>query len=59
MADVVTALGRAVREAGHNVQIIIPKYDVINYAEVRHFSRDRPLTYSEHLLVIKLIFFSD
>ena len=36
MADVVTALGRAVKEAGHNVKIIIPKYDVINYAEVSH-----------------------
>lgn len=38
MADVVTALGRAVKEAGHNVKIIIPKYDVINYAEVSHLS---------------------
>ena len=35
MADVVTALSRAVREAGHNVRVIIPKYDVINYAEAR------------------------
>ena len=37
MADVVTALGRAVKEAGNNVKIIIPKYDVINYAEVGLF----------------------
>ena len=34
MADVVTALGRAVKEAGHDVRVIVPKYDVINYAEV-------------------------
>jgi len=34
MGDVVTALGRAVKEAGHNVRVIIPKYDIINYAEV-------------------------
>ena len=34
MADVVTALSRAVQEAGHNVKVILPKYDIINYAEV-------------------------
>lgn len=33
MADVVTALSRAVKEAGHNVKVVIPKYDVINYSE--------------------------
>ena len=40
MADVVTALGRAVKEAGHDVKVIVPKYDVINYAEVssRHLN---------------------
>ncbi|GFR47418.1 hypothetical protein Agub_g9135 [Astrephomene gubernaculifera] len=31
MGDVVTALGRAVQEAGHRVSVIVPKYDVINY----------------------------
>ena len=36
MADVVTALSRAVQEAGHNVKVILPKYDIINYAEVSH-----------------------
>ena len=36
MGDVVTALSRAVKEAGHNVKVIVPKYDVINYAEVRN-----------------------
>lgn len=31
MGDVVTALGRAVLEQGHSVQVIVPKYDCINY----------------------------
>ena len=35
MGDVVTALARAVQEEGHDVSVILPKYDVINYAEVR------------------------
>lgn len=35
MADVVTALSRAVKEAGHDAKVIIPKYDIINYGEVR------------------------
>ena len=34
MGDVVTALSRAVQDAGHNVEIILPKYD---------FFRDSPL----------------
>lgn len=34
MADVVTALSRAVKDAGHQVKVIVPKYDVINYAQV-------------------------
>jgi starch synthase len=35
MGDVVTALGRAVLEEGHQVEVIVPKYDCINYKEVR------------------------
>ena len=35
MGDVVTALARAVQEEGHDVSVILPKYDVINYAEAR------------------------
>ncbi|GIL75551.1 hypothetical protein Vretifemale_5321 [Volvox reticuliferus] len=31
MGDVVTALGRAVQEQGHEVSVIVPKYDCINY----------------------------
>lgn len=34
MGDVVTALGRAVQEEGHKVQVILPKYDCINYSQV-------------------------
>lgn len=33
MGDVVTALARAVQEEGHRVQVILPKYDCLNYAE--------------------------
>ncbi len=35
MGDVVTALARAVQEEGHRVQVILPKYDCLNYAEAR------------------------
>ncbi|KAL6784007.1 SSS3B [Auxenochlorella protothecoides x Auxenochlorella symbiontica] len=31
LGDVVTALGRAVQEEGHEVEIVLPKYDCINY----------------------------
>ncbi|KAG2438870.1 hypothetical protein HYH02_010668 [Chlamydomonas schloesseri] len=31
MGDVVTALGRAVQEQGHDVSVMLPKYDCINY----------------------------
>jgi hypothetical protein len=34
MGDVVTALGRAVQEEGHTVEVVVPKYDVINYDQV-------------------------
>jgi starch synthase len=35
MGDVVTALARAVQEEGHEVEVVLPKYDVINYDEVK------------------------
>lgn len=35
MGDVVTALGRAVQEEGHHVEVILPKYDCIQYDEVQ------------------------
>ncbi|KAK2076899.1 hypothetical protein QBZ16_005127 [Prototheca wickerhamii] len=31
LGDVVTALGRAVQEEGHDVEVVLPKYDCINY----------------------------
>lgn len=34
MGDVVTALARAVQDEGHKVEVIVPKYDCINYGEV-------------------------
>lgn len=34
MGDVVTALGRAVQEEGHKVEVILPKYDCIRYDDV-------------------------
>ena len=34
MGDVVTALARAVQDEGQEVEVILPKYDIINYAEV-------------------------
>ena len=34
MGDVVTALARAVQEEGHEVEVILPKYDIIHYTEV-------------------------
>ena len=33
MGDVVTALARAVQDEGHEVEVVLPKYDIINYAE--------------------------
>lgn len=40
MGDVVTALGRAVQEEGHAVEVVVPKYDVINYALVEGMAQD-------------------
>lgn len=34
LADVVTSLSRAVQELGHNVEIICPKYDCLDYSKV-------------------------
>ena len=35
LGDVVTALGRAVQEEGHEVEVVLPKYDCINYNAVQ------------------------
>ena len=39
MGDVVTALGRAVQDEGHRVEVILPKYDCMDYDQVRTFAR--------------------
>lgn len=41
MGDVVTALARAVQEEGHHVQVVIPKYDCLDYTEVRACTCER------------------
>jgi len=40
MGDVVTALGRAVQEEGHTVEVIIPKYDCIRYEQVEDLRQE-------------------
>ena len=44
MGDVVTALGRAVQEEGHRVEVILPKYDCIQYDEVGHVTQHTKLS---------------
>lgn len=34
LGDVVTALGRAVQEEEHDVQVVLPKYDCLDYSQV-------------------------
>ena len=38
MGDVVTALARAVQDEGHRVTVLIPKYDCLDYDEVKSFA---------------------
>ncbi|XP_057960630.1 starch synthase 3, chloroplastic/amyloplastic [Malania oleifera] len=37
LGDVVTSLSRAVQELNHNVEIILPKYDCLNFNNVKEF----------------------
>ncbi|XP_038970385.1 starch synthase 3, chloroplastic/amyloplastic isoform X2 [Phoenix dactylifera] len=37
LGDVVTSLSRAVQDLGHNVDIILPKYDCMNLSNVKDF----------------------
>lgn len=37
LGDVVTSLSRAVQDMNHNVEIILPKYDCLNYSHVKDF----------------------
>lgn len=41
MGDVVTALGRAVQEEGHQVTVVMPKYDVLRYDDIVDLMRTR------------------
>lgn len=41
LGDVVTALGRAVQEEGHDIEVVIPKYDCIDYNQVENLKLDR------------------
>ncbi|KAF6168146.1 hypothetical protein GIB67_011531 [Kingdonia uniflora] len=41
LGDVVTSLSRAVQDLGHNVDIILPKYDCMNLSNVKDFQFHR------------------
>eukprot|EP00963_Diacronema_lutheri_P011104 scaffold1318_cov362-Pavlova_lutheri.AAC.18 len=36
LGDVVTSISRAVKDLGHRVEVVVPKYDVIDYSQVSH-----------------------
>ena len=37
LGDVVTSLGRACQEEGHKVEVILPKYDTLDYTAIQDF----------------------
>ncbi|KAF8410727.1 hypothetical protein HHK36_003264 [Tetracentron sinense] len=41
LGDVVTSLSRAIQDLGHNVNIILPKYDCLNLSNVKDFQFHR------------------
>ncbi|MEM1221461.1 MAG: glycogen synthase GlgA [Verrucomicrobiota bacterium] len=43
LADVVGALSKALNQRGHDVRIVIPKYDGLRHTEVAEPQRDHPL----------------
>jgi starch synthase len=45
LGDVVTALGRAVLEEGHEVQVVLPKYDCIDYNLVNDLEMIKEFTW--------------
>lgn len=47
LADVVTALGRAVQEEGHDVEILMPKYDCIDYDQVENLTKAEGFNYRD------------
>ena len=40
LADVVTALGRASRDQGHDARIVMPKFDCLDYSSLRGLALD-------------------
>lgn len=36
LGDVVTSISRAVKDLGHKVEVVVPKYDVIDYSQVSY-----------------------
>jgi len=40
LGDVVTSLGRAVLENGHRCEVIMPKYDVLDYTQIANIRED-------------------
>lgn len=45
LGDVVTALGRAVQEEGHTVEVVMPKYDCIDYEQVSDLNQRHSFNY--------------
>lgn len=41
MGDVVTALGRAVQDEGHDVTVLLPKYDILRYGDITELQQTR------------------
>ncbi|KAK3188383.1 hypothetical protein Dsin_027944 [Dipteronia sinensis] len=41
LGDVITSLSRAVQDLNHNVDIIFPKYDCLNFSNVKDFQYNR------------------
>ncbi|KAL5214378.1 hypothetical protein ABZP36_003530 [Zizania latifolia] len=45
LGDVVTSLSRAVQDLGHNVEVILPKYDCLNLTNVKDLHYRRSFTW--------------
>ncbi|KAK3284056.1 hypothetical protein CYMTET_8273, partial [Cymbomonas tetramitiformis] len=44
LGDVVTALGRAVQDEGHRIEVVLPKYNVLNYDLVQDLELGAEMT---------------
>ncbi|XP_068323950.1 starch synthase 3, chloroplastic/amyloplastic-like [Pyrus communis] len=45
LGDVVTSLSRAVQDLNHHVDIILPKYDCLNFSNVKEFQYNRSFSW--------------